>query len=1099
MRFCASCAAELGADARFCGQCGRSVDAVPADQPRFASPEVYTPRHLAERILTSRSALEGERKQVTVLFADLKGSLEILADRDPEDARKVLDAVIERMIEAVHHYEGTVNQVLGDGIMALFGAPLAHEDHAVRACYAALRMQHSVGHGADPLAVPGGVPVQIRVGVNSGEVVVCSVGSNLRMNYTAVGQTTHLAARMEQMAPPGTVLTTSETLRLAEGYVETRSLGALPIKGLDAPLPVFEITGASTVRSRLQAAARRGLSPFVARDRELERIRAALAEAAAGSGRVLAVVGEPGIGKSRLIHEIAQAVPRPDWLVLEGRALSYATATPHLAITDLLRDYFRIEARDAAPDVRAKVTARLGALDPALEPAVSACLALLDVQVDDARWQALDPAQRRQRGLEATQVLLLRESQSQPLLLIVEDLQWADSETLALLDGVVERMPRARIVLLASYRPEYQDGWSAKTYYTRLRLDALPHQSAAELLRGLLGTEPGLAPLERVLIERTDGNPLFLEESARTLVETGVLEGGSGRYRPARPLAAIQMPATVQAILAARLDRLPEREKRLLQSASVIGKDVPFALLQALEDAPEAELRQALVHLQAAEFLYEKSLFPDLEYTFKHALTHEVAYGTLLHDSRRALHARLVALIERSSAGRDAEPVDRLAHHAFRGGLWDKAVALYRRAGARAAAHSAYREAVTCSEQALIALANLPPGRERDAQEVDVRLDLHNALTPHGEVVRMLETLHAAEAVAAGLGDKRRLGQIAAYMTQGYWWSGEPDRAVESGQRALAIAGELGDRSLAATATLRIGQAYLSLGEYRRAVAHFARNVAPADVKPSGGAALRSAAAHAFTAWSLAYLGDFAEAVGHAQEALRLAEGAQHELSLALACAGRGRPHLVQGDFPLAISWLGRSVEMCRRSSFGPLFVLVSSDLGQAYALSGRAEEGVALLAEAVAQSAALNLRPTHAWNLTALGEACGLAGRPADATAHVERGLGMARGQHQRWLVADALRVLGELRAAEGAIGPARAALEEAAGIAGDIGLRPLLGRCHLALGRALVRAGERGAGCAHLEDAAGLFRAMQMRFWLEQTESALAGGPPRSRSGSQ
>ena len=325
-------------------------------------------------------------------------------------------------------------------------------------------------------------------------------------------------------------------------------------------------------------------------------------------------------------------------------------------------------------------------------------------------------------------------------------------------------------------------------------------------------------------------------------------------------------------------------------------------------------------------------------------------------------------------------------------------------------------------------------------------------------------------------------------MTQGYWWSGQPDRAVESGQRALAIAGTLGDRELAAIATLRLGQAYLSLGEYRRAIDAFARNVASPESKPTGGAALRSAAAHAFMAWSLAYLGEFAEASTHAQEAERLAEAAQHELSRALAYAGAGRPHLVQGNFPLAVSWLSRSLEICRRASFGPLFLLVASDLGQAYALSGRAEEGVTLLAEAVAQSAALNLRPTHAWNLTMLAEACALAGRPVEAIAHVERGLAMARAQHQRWLVAEALRVLGQLRSAEAVPGPARLALEEAADIARDIGLRPLLGRCHLALGEALRRAGEPEGARRHLEQAAALFRDMDMRFWLGRAEAALS-----------
>ena len=579
----------------------RLARGVHAPAPRRANP------HL-------KSALEGERKQVTVLFADLKGSLELLADRDPEEARKILDPVLELMMEAVHQYEGTVNQVMGDGIMALFGAPVAHEDHAVRACYAALRMQESVKRHATEVRRTEGIPIQIRVGLNSGEVVVRSIGNDLRMSYTAVGQTTHLASRMEQMATPGSVLTTAETLRLAEGYVETRSLGAMPIQGLEGPLEVFEVTGAGA-RSRLQASARRGLSRFVGRAPELDQLHHALEHAAAGRGQVVAVVGEPGVGKSRLVHEITLAVPRPRWLVLEGRSLSYGKATPYLPITDLLKGYFQVEARDGAREIHTRVLARLRALDPALEPTLPAFLALLDAPAEDARWQGLDPALRRQRTLDAITALLLRESQGQPLLLVLEDLQWVDSETQALLDGLVERMPRARMVLLANFRPEYQDGWGGKTYYTRLRLNTLAHESADELLQALLGDEPGLWPLKRLLVERTDGNPFFLEESVRTLVETGALEGERGRYRAARPLAGIQIPATVQSIRPRA--STAARWESPAPVGSVIG-DVPSP--SGASGYPEEERWRALAICKPPSPVRDDPLSRP-RYTFKDALT----------------------------------------------------------------------------------------------------------------------------------------------------------------------------------------------------------------------------------------------------------------------------------------------------------------------------------------------------------------------------------------------------------------------------------------------------------------------------------------------
>ena len=403
-RRCSQCGADLSPTAKFCPECAHPTGVQPAQAvSRFSSAESYTPKHLAEKILTSKAALEGERKQVTVLFADLKGSMELLADRDPEEARKLLDPVIERMMEAVHRYEGTVNQVMGDGIMALFGAPLAHEDHAVRACYAALRMQESLKRYADDTRRTHGVEVQIRVGLNSGEVVVRSVGSDLRMDYTAVGQTTHLAARMEQLAPPGTVRLTGETVRLAEGYIEVRSLGPIPVKGLPDPIELFELTGAGTARTRLQAAALRGLTRFVGRDAEVEHLRRVLGQAGAGRGQVVAIVGEAGVGKSRLTYEFTHSHRVQDWLILEASSVSYGKATSYLPVIDLLKGYFKIGDRDDHREMRAKVLGRVLGLDRALEPLLPPLLALLDVPVEDPAWQNLDPPQRRQRTLDAGQ------------------------------------------------------------------------------------------------------------------------------------------------------------------------------------------------------------------------------------------------------------------------------------------------------------------------------------------------------------------------------------------------------------------------------------------------------------------------------------------------------------------------------------------------------------------------------------------------------------------------------------------------------------------------------------------------------------------------
>jgi class 3 adenylate cyclase len=573
--------------------------------------------------------------------------MELLADRDPEEARNLLDPILQHMMEAVHRYEGTVNQVMGDGIMALFGAPLAQEDHAVRACYAALRMQEQISRHGDDLQRTHGAPIQLRVGLNSGEVVVRSIGSDLRMDYSAVGQTTHLAARLEQMAKPGTTLTAASTVKLAEGYVQIRPLGLVSVKGLNETVEAFELIGGSTARSRFQAMAARGLTRFVGRQRELEVLAVALADARRGNGQVVATVGEPGIGKSRLFHEFTRADPARGWLVLDAGSVSYGRATPFLPVLALLRSYFKIGDQDDPRSIREKVTGKLLTLDRTLEPLLAPLLALLDQPIEDPRWQQLHPLHRRRETLDALKRLWLREAQAQPLILVFEDLHWIDSETQGFLDEFLESIPTVPVLLLVNYRPEYQHPWGGKSYYTQLRLDALTAETADRLLHGLLGSDPAIEPLKNVLVSRTEGNPLFLEESVRGLIESGALTGERGNYRLSKALASIELPASVEAILAARIDRLSLEDKRLLQTAAVIGKDVPYALLAAITETPEADLRAGLARLQSAEFMYEANLFPDLEYTFKHALTHEAAYAGLLRERRREMHARIVRTIEK--------------------------------------------------------------------------------------------------------------------------------------------------------------------------------------------------------------------------------------------------------------------------------------------------------------------------------------------------------------------------------------------------------------------------------------------------------------------
>ncbi|MBI4204268.1 MAG: AAA family ATPase [Betaproteobacteria bacterium] len=883
-RSCARCGAALPPAAKFCPECAHPVGATP-------EPATYTPRHLAERILDSRAALEGERKQVTVLFADLKGSMELLADRDPEEARKLLDPVLERMMAAVHHYEGTVNQVMGDGIMALFGAPLAHEDHAVRGCYAALRMQEAIRRYTEEVRRAHGIEVQIRVGLNSGEVVVRSIGSDLRMDYTAVGQTTHLAARMEQLATPGTIRLTANTLALAEGYVEVKGIGPVPVKGLAEPVEVYELAGAGAARTRLQAARARGLTRFVGRDTELDQLRRAADETHRGRGRIVAVVGEPGVGKSRLYYEFIHSHHVQDWLVLESGSVSYGKATPYLPLADLLRSYFKIDARDDIRGIRVKVTGGLLTLDDALKDTVPVALWLLDALPEDSAFLTLEPAERRRQTLAAVKRLLLRENQVHPMMLVFEDLHWIDGETQAFLDSLVESLPASRILLAVNYRPEYRHGWANKTYYCQLHIDPLPPESAEHLLDALVGRDPSTESLKQFLIERTAGSPLFLEESVRTLVETRALVGERSAYRLVRAPDTLQVPATVQAIIAARIDRLGPEEKRLLQAAAVVGTHVPFTLLRAIAEVDEEALRQCLATLQTAEFVYEAQLFPEFEFAFKHALTHEVAYGSVLQDRRRALHAAIVEAIERLYADRLSEQIERLAHHAVRGRILPKAVRYLSEAGSKAISRSANREAVAYFEEALALIDELPQTTESLNQALEIRMALGPALIAvKGPSSTAVENLYsrALELVDQLGADASRFPALWGLWFVNYTRGCYAD-ALTAGERLLDAARNGDDTGQLLEAHHSLWPTLTSMGRPLQAISHMEEGLAIYDRDRHGAYAFLYAGHDpgACCRWHLAMnrwlVGYPDRALEHLQDACRLADELKHPQTTVIA------------------------------------------------------------------------------------------------------------------------------------------------------------------------------------------------------------------------
>jgi class 3 adenylate cyclase/tetratricopeptide (TPR) repeat protein len=1111
---CPKCGETNRQGAKFCRNCGQLINhtaaAAPATVPGVPSLETYVPKHLAEKILASRQSLEGERKQVTVLFADIRGSTRLLEALDPEEAQKLIDPVLHVMMDAVHRYEGTVNQILGDGIMALFGAPLAHEDHAVRACYAALFMQEEMRRYRRKLGQSEELGLHIGIGLNSGEVVVRSISNDLNVDYSALGHTTHLAARMQELAAGGTTLMTASTLRQVEGFVQVKSVGGIQVKGVSRPVEAFEVVAATTARTRVQAGATRGLTPLVGRRAEIEVFSKLVEEAGSAKGQILAMVGEPGLGKSRLVHEFTQHQLRPGWLVLEGASVSYGKTTPYFPLIEMLRRYFQIAHGEGSQGIQDRVVTHILELDDMLKDAIPPILSLLGALADEVhpsapwaqlkdvvnameRYLGMDPQQRRRYTFDAIKRVLIRESQRQPLLIVFEDLHWIDSETQTFLDSLIESLPMARILLLFDYRPEYSHSWGDKSYYTQLRVDPLHPTSAEELLQHLLGRNADLAPLKELLMRRTEGNPFFAEESVRSLVETGVLVGEKGTYRPGLKIDEILIPSTVQNVLADRIDRLPLEEKRLLQTAAVIGVIVPLPLLRAVAELPENDLHRYVSHLQTAEFLYETNLFPEAEYSFKHALTTEVAYGALLHERRTYLHTRILKALEEMTENVPHDHLEKLAHHAFQGELWDKAITYSRNVGAKAMSNSAFVAALSSYERAFQALKHLPESREKLEQQIDLHLDSRNALFLLGDLPRIAEHLHAAESLVETLGDRIRMVRVFNFLNSYYGLTGDPELAIRFGQRAAALISESDGPVLSIMTDYYLGAAYNKLGQYSQAINVLKQAIRRLvdDLRHGqiGTAGYPAVTCRGHLVQCLAAMGEFREGVSYGEEGIQIAEEVGDASVLVYVNCSLAFLYLLKGDLDKAIPILERALTTCRSSNIPVYIPFVSSRLGFAYANAGRVVEGLPFLEQGVEDSASAGRLAFLSLSTAWLSEGHLLLGHLEKADVLAERALKIAKEHKEHAHEAWALKLLGDV--AMGHKPPktqhAESYYRQAFAVSLELGMRPLQAHCHLGLGKVYAAVGAAEQARAEMAAAIAPYRSMEMNLWLMRANAVL------------
>jgi class 3 adenylate cyclase/predicted ATPase len=979
---------------------------------QLKSQEVSTPAVGVSASGTAEDVPEGERKLVTVLFADIKGSTELEENLDPEEARGLVDPALQLMIHAVQRYDGYVVQSTGDGVFALFGAPVAHEDHPQRALYAALRMQQELRRYSTRLREQGTGPLELRIGANTGEVVMRSIRTGgARAEYTPIGLTTNLASRMEALAPTGSIAVTEATQRLCEGYFTFRALGPARIKGLSEPVNVHEVTGIGALRTRLQRAAGRGLTKFVGREQEMAEMRRALEQVKNSHGQIVAAMGEAGLGKSRLFYEF-KATSQNGCLVLETFSVSHGKASAYLPVIEFLNNYFEIEAEGDARKRREKVGGKVLMLDRRLEDTLPYMFALLGVEETTGALPQVDAHVRQRRTLEAIKRILLRESLNQPLLIVFEDLHWVDAETQALLDLLADAIANARVLLLVNYRPEYSHGWGSKGHYAQLRLDPLGQASADELLDALVGDDTDLRPLKSLIIEKTQGNPFFLEETVEVLFDEGALVR-NGRVKLTRPLNELRIPPTVQMILASRIDRLPPNEKELLQTLAVIGKEFPLRLVKQVTVKSDDDLERMLSNLQLSEFIYEQPALTDVEYTFKHALTLEVAYNSVLTERRRALHEQIGAAIESIYAERLDDHLAELAHQYRRAANPAKAVEYLRRGGEQAAAKGADSGAIAQLGAALELVAKLPDDRTNRLQEMRLRILIGPSLMAVKGLgssetavnyTRALELCHLA-------GDSSAAFEALSGLWTFHLVRAELREADALVQQLLASAHESKDDSHLAFANFAAGNIAFWCGRLETAAERLAQSIAackPGQRSYQVFVDDPAVYSRAYAAWTQHCQGRPDQAVATVRDCMRVAHMQSHPRTLAMAIQFAGHLHLLRREPDAVIEHCRTLTSLAREHGFPFYRALAEILAGCAGIQHGEGAEAVEGIRRGIDAWQSLGSGLALPWFLGELAEGLRSIGRCDEALDVVSDALRQTEKSGERQFAAELHRIAG-------------------------------------------------------------------------------------------
>ena len=1001
---CPNCGNSLPFEALFCDECGHTLaELKETPSVDYSEPQSYTPKFLADKILTTRSSIEGERKLVTVLFADVANYTSISEKLDPEEVHQIMDGAFKILMDEIHKYEGTINQFTGDGVMALFGAPVAHEDHAQRACYAALSIQKALGQYGDKLKNDHGIEFRMRIGLNSGNVVVGSIGDDLRMDYTAIGDTTNLASRMEGMANPGQSMVSENTYTLARDFFEFKSLGKVQIKGKKDALESYELIKPSEVETRIEAAVARGLSRFIGRGREMELLKESFERTQSGSGQVIGVVGEAGVGKSRLLLEMKNMLPHGEYTYLEGRCLHYGGSMAYLPILDILRSYFDIKEGDIESDIKEKIQEKILQLDERLKTVFPPFQETLSLTVDDGAYLQLEPAVKKIRTFEAIRDLLVRLSETQPLVLVVEDLHWIDKTSEEFLGYLIDSLGNTHILLILLYRPEYAHQWGSKSHYSKIGVDQLSTKSSSQLVEVILEGGDVVPELRELIVGRAGGNPLFVEELTQSLLENGSIQRKEHGYILSRKASEIEVPDTLQGIIAARIDRVEESLKRIMQVASVIGREFAFRILQTIMGMRQ-ELKSELLNLQGLEFISEKQLFPELEYIFKHAFIQEVAYKSLLHKRRNELHEKIGNAIEELYPERIEEYYELLAYHYAHSANTGKAVEYLDRANQKAIKLNAFEEAMVYFDEAMKLLDTLPETHENRHRRISLLVNQWIVSMLLFRLLEYHELLMRYESMAVELDEPGLLGALYAGMGFCEWMFGYNEKSIQTSTKAAELCEAAGNAPHAALAYLRSQWAHVWKGDYKKAIAlkeDILRNLEQQfSLQPC---------VYCFSGASLTYLylGRWDLAVEEGKEALRLAEEYSDNSLISFAALVISNVYTGKGDLDRAIEY----GELAVQKAPTPADKLWAQyTLAWAWCRAGETRRGIETLAAILPIFRDVRIRVTEIICAAELGEGYWLAGENEKARQTLDEAVELSEQCGYRWYGGWTQRLLGEI-----------------------------------------------------------------------------------------